>query len=291
MSEESIRALPIWRGEIQIEPLSGGLTNLNYLVLDGESAFAVREGTDDPALGISRSNELACTRAAAEFGFAPRIAHAEEGILVSDFITNSTPLTPELLSDQEALERTAKAIRAIHAAGPGITGHLMYFSPFQVTRTYVRFAADNDLALPRPADDLLQFIRQLQGSVSPSEPTFCHNDMMPGNFLDTGDRLWIIDWEYSGVGAYPLFDLAGLSSNCGFDAEQDEMLLGTYSGDDETFVTGRAFQIMKAMAALRESLWAVIQGSQTKIEFDYDGYRDENFEKFSAFRAVAMRHP
>ncbi len=64
------RALPIWAGEIEIEPLTGGLTNLNYKVTDGDRQLAVRTGTDDPALGISRANEIACTQVAAARGLA-----------------------------------------------------------------------------------------------------------------------------------------------------------------------------------------------------------------------------
>ena len=46
MSEAILRALPIWRGEVEITPLSGGLTNLNYRVIDGDRTYAARTGTD-----------------------------------------------------------------------------------------------------------------------------------------------------------------------------------------------------------------------------------------------------
>ena len=36
MPESEIRSTPIWRGEVAIEPLSGGLTNRNYRVVDGD---------------------------------------------------------------------------------------------------------------------------------------------------------------------------------------------------------------------------------------------------------------
>jgi thiamine kinase-like enzyme len=288
MSESSIRALPMWQHEVHIEPLSGGLTNENFLVVDGDRAFAVREGKDDPALGIDRTNELACTRAAADLGIAPRVAHSAPGLLVSEFVADSEPLTPESLAQPAMIERVVRTIRAIHDAGPGVTEGLMSFSPFDVTRDYVHFASDEDLALPCPADKVLGEIQLLQSAVDPSPETFCHNDMMPGNFLDTGDRLWVIDWEYSGVGPYPLFDLAGLSSNCGYTDAQDTQLLEAYSDADRRFELGRAFHIMKAVAALRESLWAVVQGSRTRIDFDYDGYRDDNFAKYVAYCEVAM---
>ncbi len=284
MPEADLRALPIWRGDIAITPLSGGLTNLNYRVVDGDRAYAVRTGDDNPALGIDRHNELACTKAAAALGIAPNVVHSAPGVLVSDFI-QSTTLTPELIAERFRLERVVDAIRSIHAAGAAIAGHLLYFSPFQVARTYLQFATERGLTLPVGAAGgaLGQEIQELQELIRPFTPTFCHNDMMPGNFLDATDRIWVIDWEYAGIG-HPLFDLAGLSSNCEFDAELDRRLLGAYGVDPSEH---GQFRVMKAMAALRESLWAVVQGSRTTIDFDYDGYRDENYAKFLTYIGAA----
>lgn len=284
MGEADLRALPIWRGDIVITPLSGGLTNLNYRVVDGDREYAVRTGADDPLLGISRRNELVCTTAAAALGIAPDVVHSTPGVLVSEFV-QSTTLTPQLIANPSRLERVASAIRSIHAAGETMVGHLLYFSPFQVVRTYLQFAAERGLVLPDEAtmDALGQQIHALQDRIGPFEPTFCHNDMMPGNFLETEEQLWVIDWEYAGIG-HPLFDLAGLSSNCEFDAELDRQLLEAYGVDQSEH---GQFRVMKAVAALRESLWAVVQGSQTTIDFDYAGYRDENYAKFLTYEKSA----
>jgi len=289
MTEATIRALPIFRddgaGDVRIEPLSGGITNLNFRVIVGDAQYAARTGEDDPALGIDRRNELACTEIAAARGIAPRVAYSAPGVLVSDFV-DGEPLTPSLIREPSRLARVARTIHSIHDAGTEVVGHLQYFCAFQVARTYVAFATEHDLTLPGSSPrDLLAGIRELQDRMGPFTPTFCHNDMMPGNFLDTGDRLWVIDWEYSGMG-HRAFDLAGLSSNCELDGDQDEQLLGAYGTG---ISDGAEFRVLKAMAALRESLWAVVQGSQSRIEFDYDGYRDDNYRKFEVFRAAALR--
>jgi thiamine kinase-like enzyme len=283
MSERDVRALPFWKGAIEVELLSGGLTNVNYRVVCQGDAFAVRFGRDDPLLGIDRRNELACTRAAADLGIAPRIAYVGEGALVSEFVAGR-PLDPGAVKAQ--MDRVAATVRVIHDAGAGITGHLMWFSPFLVARTYVRSAAANGLRLPAGVEpkELLAQVADLERRIAPFRPTFCHNDMMPGNFLDDGQRIHVIDWEYSGFG-HPLFDLAGLSSNCEFDAAQDLELLRTYgAGPGDAAQLG----VMKAMAALRESLWAVLQGAQSAIEFDYDGYRDDNYRKFVTYRSAVQ---
>ncbi|MEM7201111.1 MAG: phosphotransferase [Planctomycetota bacterium] len=280
-AEQVIRGLSIWRHQIELQPLSGGITNLNFRVTDGEATYAARTGADDPRLGIDRANELACTTLAAAANIAPALVHADAGVLVSAFIAG-TPLTPELARDPGRVALVAAAVRTVHGLGAHLTGHLRSFCAFRVARTYLRVAEREGLALPLDArSDLLRAeLVELEARVAPYLPTFCHNDLMPGNFLDTAERLWVIDWEYAGIG-HPLFDLAGFASNCELDEELERALLTGY-GDFDLDAVWPQFKLMKAMAALRESLWGVVQGAESSIDFDYAGYRDDNYRKYRA---------
>ena len=280
MSEALLRSLPIWQGEIQLEPLSGGLTNLNYRVVDGDRSYSARAGEDNPALGISRVDELSCAKAAAQLGVAPAVAFSAPGVLVCDFVEGATTLTPELIRDPGRLQRIVQVLRVIHSAPADLTDGLPVFCPFEVARSYLALASQQGLALPTGCGgDLDERVDALRSRVRPSTPVFTHNDMMPGNFLDTSDKIWVIDWEYSGVGN-PLFDLAGLASNCDFGEDLDQQLASMYGLDAPAV---GEFRVMKAMAALRESLWAVVQRGQTEIEFDYDSYCDDNYRKFVGY--------
>lgn len=61
-----------------------------------------------------------------------------------------------------------------------------------------------DSALRQEAEKALTVLRARHAPV-----TLCHNDLHHLNVIDDGERLWLVDWEYSGAGD-PLFDLAGL---------------------------------------------------------------------------------
>lgn len=282
-SQRRIVELPIWSGPIRIEPLGGGITNENFLVEDGGRRFAARVGADDPALGIWRWNEANCTRLAAELGVAPEVVWCEDGVLVSAFV-DGTVLAPENAAEPDRLRRVARALRAIHEAGPRVRGHMLWFSVFQVVRTYVHDARRRGLALPCEPDTLLAEVRDLERELDAPRPVFCHGDMMPGNVLDDGERVWIIDWEYAGIGD-PRFDLAGFCSNCELDEEAELLLLRAYGGAEPDARRRRAHRVLRAMAALRESLWAVIKGAGGAVaDFDYDAYRDENFARYAARR-------
>ena len=71
MTEALIRSLPIWKHEIQIAPMEGGLTNWNCRVTDGEAAYAVRTGEDDPAGFQPLENSRTSSRNLVSSGASP----------------------------------------------------------------------------------------------------------------------------------------------------------------------------------------------------------------------------
>jgi thiamine kinase-like enzyme len=283
--EAAIRRLPLWRGSLTIDPLPGGITNVNFKVQDEQGTFAVRAGEDATWLGIDRRNELQCARIAARLGVAPEIVFAEPPWTVAAFVTGPA-LGPRALTDHARLRRVASLLRTVHDARAAVTGHLRWFSPFLVARTYLELARVHGHPLPFDGDSLARRVDDLEARLLPFRPAFCHNDLMPGNLLEDRDRIWLIDWEYAGIG-HPLFDVAGLASNAGLDAPATSALLDAWlegSDLDPTAARGQ-LAILLPMAALRECLWAVVQGAHSTIAFDYGTYRDDNFAKFE--RALA----
>ncbi len=284
--EADIRRLPFWRGPVTTEPLAGGLTNVNFKVRDAQGTFTARAGEDDDDLGIDRRSELACARLAARLGVAPEVVFAEPPWMVTTFITGRT-LDGEALADHTRLRRVASLLRRLHDARAEVTGHLPWFSPFLVARTYLDLAATHDYAMPFDANALRHTVDDLEARLAPFHPALCHNDLMPGNLIEASDRLWLIDWEYAGVG-HPLFDVAGLASNADLDPDATAALLEAYldGSDLDPRLARRQLRLLLPMAALRECLWAVLQGARSTIRFDYGGYRDNNFARFQ--RALTL---
>jgi len=286
--EPAIRRLPFWAGPVAIEPLAGGLTNVNFRVEDGAGTYVVRAGDDDPYLGIDRAHELACARLGAELGVAPEVVFAERPWSVARFVPGRT-LDPPALADHGRLRRTARLLRTVHGARARVTGHLRWFSPFLVARTYLELAARNGWRMPFDAASVRATVDDLEARVAPFVPTFCHNDLMPGNLIEQGERLWLIDWEYAAMGN-PLFDLAGVVSNAELDAAATAALVDAYCGEDlDARRVHTDLAVLLPMAALRESLWAVVHGARSEIEFDYDHYRDDNFARFERALAALRR--
>src|SRR5437588_873292 len=92
----------------------------------------------------------------------------------------------------------------------------------------VRFG-ERDYVLPAAYADVRALAERIAGALALSEPVPCHNDLLPGNLLQVGDTVALVDWEYAGMG-HRLFDLGNLAVNNGFDADDERRLLDAYFG-------------------------------------------------------------
>jgi thiamine kinase-like enzyme len=280
---QRLQSLDFWDGPISLEPLPGGITNHNYLVRAGGRSYVARLCEDREILGIDRRNEVVCQRAAQGCGVAPAVVHHEPGVLVSEHLDART-LTPADVRDPGFVSRLASLLRTLHNGWDRLTGEMLYFSAFQTARTYARTSQELGARLPDDIDELLEDARGLARRLGPFVPVLCHNDLLAANILTDGRRVWLVDWEYAGMG-HPLFDLANASANCAFPDALDDRLLAAYRGrpaaDQRDLLDLR---VLKAMSLLREALWSVIQTVASDIDFDYEGYAADNFRAYRQAR-------
>ncbi len=282
----------VWPGkDARIEVLGGGITNHNVKVeLDGEAYVLRIVGKDTNLLGIDRSVELAATEAAAEVGVGPEVSDfiEPEGWLVTRFVPGETP-SLERMREPEMLSRVAQALRAFHGGRP-IPGR---FDSFRVVEDYRDTALARGGTVPAVfewAHGIAERIEALRGEVKPRP---CHNDLLNANFLDDGERLRIVDWEYAGMGDV-FFDLANFSINHELDADASGTLLGAYLGEIRD-ADVEALRLMRFMSDFREAMWGVVQTAVSELDFDFVAYATEHFERLErtsvepSFRA-ALEH-
>jgi thiamine kinase-like enzyme len=274
---QRIRSLPVWSAPIVLQHLDGGITNRNYLVHDGNERFVARVGEELFILGIDRRNELQCHRAAELLGVAPPLIHGGNGVLVSRYIPSRT-LDPSSAQEPGFAPRLAEVLRQLHTGWDELIGDLLFFSPFQAGRTYVATSRRIGAVLPSDIHQMLEATRKLSHTISPYIPALCHNDMLPANVLDDGKRVWIVDWEYAGMG-HPLFDLAGFSANCSYSDEQDVAFLESYRGEIRPQDLYE-LRVLKVASLLRDALWGVVQTVASDLDVDYHEYARVYFEKY-----------
>ncbi len=277
-----ISKLNLADGPVAVERIAGGISNHNFVLRIGREAFVARLGEERPLLGIDRRNEVVCHRAASALGIAPEVVHHEAGLLVTRFIAGRT-LGPADVGQPDCISGVASLLRRLHDSWAELTGEILNFCPFQTVRTYAQTAGKIGACLPGDDADLLADAALLSRRIAPFRPVLCHNDLLAANLIDVDGRLWLVDWEYAGIG-HSGFDLANLSANARLTDDQDRDLLTAYHGD---FQPGHLaeLRIFKAMSLLREALWSTIQTVASDIDFDYRRYAAENLEEYRQARS------
>ena len=286
-SAARVAALAIWSGRVDPLPLAGGITNQNFVVEDRGRRYVVRVGSDILVHGVVRANELAASRAAHLAGLSPGVVHAEPGILVLDFIEGRT-LTPEDVRDPANLERLIDMVQRCHRDIPQhLRGSAAMFWVFHVVRDYAHTLREGNSRHLAILPDLLARAARLEAAVGPIDVVFGHNDLLAANFIDDGQRLWLVDWEYAGFNS-PLFDLGGLASNSEFSPEQAEQALGLYFDKPVDDQLRRRASAMTAASLLRETMWSMVSESHSTVDFDYSAYTAENLRRFEAAYATYL---
>ncbi|MDP7641058.1 MAG: choline/ethanolamine kinase family protein [Alphaproteobacteria bacterium] len=284
------KALPIWRGEVAPQLLSGGLSNINLTVEDAGKRYVVRIGEDEPHLGVFRANEVTSLRAAHAAGVAPEVIYDEPGLIVLGYIPGRA-LTPDDLLAPDMIVKVAHLIRRLHdEAHKHLEDGGSIFWPFHHNRRYVRQLIKHGAALDKKwralLPDLVAENDELEAVIGRTHIVYGHNDINPQNIIiDDAARLWFVDLEYSGF-SMDLFDMGVLGMNCNFDRAQDRVMLETYYGMPLDAELLRRFAAAKAIGALREFLWGILsQVTERPVEFDYSIYADLFVERYHRFLA------
>jgi thiamine kinase-like enzyme len=266
--EARIAALPCWHAKVTMEPLRGGLSNLAFVVDDGAARYVARCGDDIPIHHVFRERERAASIAAHAAGLSPELVHAEAGIMVLRHVPGKTLVEADLAAN---IARIVPLLKTCHrVVARRIEGPANLFWVFHVIRGYVRALR---AAPAQRSADLARWVAladALEATQMPLPIVFGHHDLLPGNFIDNGERLWLIDWEYGGFGT-AMFDLANLAANGSFAPAEDRRLLEAYFEEPVRDVVQRSFDAMKVASALREAMWAMV--SQIHAEVPGVDYR------------------
>lgn len=272
-----VKGLGIWSGPVEPVPLKGGITNANFVVEDEGRRFMVRVGADIPEHGVLRSAELAASRAAHAAGVSPAVLHAEPGILVLDFIEGRTFTAEHVRAN---LPRVVDLVKRAHRDMPAhLRGPAPAFWVFHVIRDYAHQLTEAGFRLAGEVPRYRAIAGELETAVGAVDIVYGHNDLLPGNFLDDGTRLWLIDWDYAGFNS-PLFDLGGLASNNGLSEAEASEMLSLYFGRPPDDGLRRRFKAMTAASLLREAMWSMVAELHSTIDFDYRAYTQDNLARF-----------
>jgi thiamine kinase-like enzyme len=287
--EDRIRKLPCWGDGVRLVPLKGGLSNTSFVVSDSRGKYVARCGGDIAVHHVFRDRERAASEAAFAAGLSPELIYGEPGIMVFRYVEGRTFAEEDMQSNIGAI---VALLRKCHLeVGRLLRGPPSFFWVFHVIRDYANGLMK---AKARPVQDLSRYVKlanSLEDRQMPLAIVFGHHDLLPGNFLDDGKRIWLIDWEYGGFGT-ALFDLANVAANGSFNEDQERELLQAYFDVAPTLELLRSFDAMKVASALREALWAMVsQRHLSAPGADYEAHGREYLRRTDlALKRFSERH-
>jgi thiamine kinase-like enzyme len=259
-----------------VEELPGGLTNLNLKVTTPDGVYVARcSRSDTTLLGIDRDAEHANTRSAEVAGVGAPVVdfRPDLDVLVIGFI-DGTSFENDDLRRPGALARVAEAIGTLHD-GPRFVGD---FDMFARQRMYLGSIHDHGFEMPGDYGDhdaQFQRIKTALGvGAGPTVP--CNNDLLAGNFVDDGEKLWLIDYEYSGNND-PFFELGNTWTECGLDGDHLDELVAAYVGHESPQDVART-RLQATVSRYGWSLWGFIQAGSSDHDYDFRGWGMERYE-------------
>jgi thiamine kinase-like enzyme len=261
----------------------GGLTNRVYQL----SSAVLRvpgKGTEEY---INRANEAVAARVAAEAHVSPDVIYADvtTGFMVTRMISNAVTMSPGLFKARLGSPARAGAVfRKLHTS----RGVFPFrFELFAMIDDYLKILSAKDVELPAGYHDVVKDAEGIRNVLMkrPAPLAPCHCDPLCENFLDDGTRMWIVDWEYSGMND-PMWDLGDLSVEGHFNEAQDAEMLVSYFGGAPTAADHGRMVVYKAMCDLLWTLWGLIQHANNNPADDFAAYALNRFNRCKALMAT-----
>jgi thiamine kinase-like enzyme len=272
---EALSRTPLLAGidhsDLRIDQL-GGLLNANYKLTSPEMCIVVRLAGAGTEAFLNHGFEARNARAAAESGVAPEVLYSDDrqGIIVTRFVEGAEPLDAARAGSAHYLARIGRKLRELHTSSKPFANT---FNPFHQLDRYIAITEAHGQS---PQADFLEAMTRLDAvrevidaRTWASAP--CHCDPLPGNILDDGDRLFLIDYEFSG-NCDPLWDLGDFSGEAVLDETQDRDLLLSYFCGAVPPDARSLLVAYKAVSLLVAAGWAQVQVASGNGYEDFEAY-------------------
>jgi thiamine kinase-like enzyme len=271
--------------EGQPEPLEGGITNRNFRARFGGVEYVIRvPGKDTGLLEIDRGAERIANERAARIGIAPPVAAMlDEPQCIVTLFVEGAGMEPAELREPAMLTQVARSLRAIHDLGEPLPTS---FDSFRIVETYAETARERGAQVPDAYGEAHVHAQAIEAALFGPEhvPVPCHNDLLAANFIRGEKQLWIVDWEYAGMGDR-YFDLANFAVNNELGEVGELGLLESYFAEPASARRVATLRLMKLMSDFREAMWGVVQTALSELDFDFDAYARKHFDRLLATAA------
>jgi len=276
--EEVVQKIDDWRNKpIEIQKMTGGLTNKNFRVnVAGQPFFARIPGASTDLLAIDRDNEYHSSKAAAAAGIGPKVLYhlPEHQVMVLEFIDGQT-MSIATLGAAGMPTRIAQSLKKLHAG----TKCLNEFNMFRLVEFYMGIVEKHQVRIPDDYRDRMSVLSRIEAAIQKKSLAGvpCNNDLLAENYIDDGETLWLIDYEYSGNND-PCFELGNTCQEQQYNQDQYAELCRAYFGETQRSLMARMY-LYSIMSDFGWTLWGAIQNKISQLDYDFWQYAVGRWER------------
>lgn len=276
--EEVIQKIVDWRDrQAEIQEMTGGLTNKNYRVeVEGRSYFVRIPGASTELLAVDRDSEYHSSKAAADAGVGPKVLYhlPDHKVMVLEFLKGET-MSIETLQGPGMPVRIAQSLKKLHAGARCLND----FNMFRLVEFYMGIVEEHDVRIPDDYRDRMSVLSGIETAVSQKslDSVPCNNDLLAENYIDDGQMLWLIDYEYSGNND-PCFELGNTCQEQQYNEDQYAELCAAYFGETRRHLLARMY-LYSVMSDFGWTLWGSIQNKISKLDYDFWEYATGRWER------------
>ena len=250
-------AFKIDNDEITEVSSAGGMTNKNYRICAKGTKYILRVagiGTDKM---INRNTEMLNSAIASEKGYNVEVPYfnLESGVKISKFIENAETLTHRSIKKEENLKQVTKILRDLHESKDFRMDN--EFNMFRELEKYEEILRKDDGQFFDDYEEVREKVMALEQELERCNRVLVpsHNDLVSENLVkDVNGRIYLIDWEYSGLND-DMWDLAALSLENEFSEDDIELMFRLYFNGKDADKDSRRRLLIHQIC--QDTLWAV----------------------------------
>jgi len=240
----------------EVEP-AGGMTNKNYRICVKGSRYILRVAGTGTEQMINRNTEMFNSAIASEKGYNVEVPYfnLETAVKISKFIENAETLTHRSIKKEDNLKQVTDILRDLHESTDFHMDN--EFNMFRELEKYEDILRKDRGDFFEDYVEVREKVMALEEELKVCRRVFVpsHNDLVSENLVkDTEGRIYLIDWEYSGVND-DMWDLAALSLENEFSEDDIELMFRLYFNGKEADKDSRRRLLIHQIC--QDTLWAV----------------------------------
>ncbi|NFI52974.1 winged helix-turn-helix transcriptional regulator [Clostridium botulinum] len=257
-------AMKVSEDEISEVVAAGGMTNKNYRICVKGKRYILRVAGIGTECMISRKNEMFNSSIASEreYNVETPYFNVETGIKISTFIENAETLTPRSVKKEENLKQVTRILRDLHEDNEFPMKN--EFNVFRELEKYEDILKTDDGEFFDDYDEVRERFMKLEQVLKECDRVFVpsHNDLVSENLVkDTEGRIYLIDWEYSGIND-DMWDLAALSLENNFSEDDTELMFRLYFNGEVDENSRKRLLIHQISQDLLWAVWTLIKENE-----------------------------